>query len=160
MHKWVSRLLVRARMRAARLGRGRRLLVNTAVLVLAASTLLIAGLVNQASAGPSGHNMPPGKPSDLSPHLGQVACGGFVGTASPTVQARYVDANGDDTLSATFQWRRAPHGSINVRHVGIVQRRGLGQARVVVVQRKRDRGRCRRRRGCGHQPRERLRARL
>lgn len=51
------------------------------------------------------YNTVPGAPANLSPHQGQAACGGVVGTSSPVLQARYVDADGDDTLSATFKWQ-------------------------------------------------------
>jgi hypothetical protein len=57
-------------------------------------------------------NTVPGTPTNLSPHLGQVACGGVVGTRSPTLQARYVDGDGADSLTATFQYQQLPSGTV------------------------------------------------
>ncbi|MEV0133323.1 LamG domain-containing protein [Dactylosporangium sp. NPDC050688] len=58
------------------------------------------------------YNTVPGTPANLSPHQGQIACGGIVGTNSPTLQAQYVDADGADTLSSTFQWQQLPSGTV------------------------------------------------
>ncbi|GAB3828943.1 LamG-like jellyroll fold domain-containing protein [Dactylosporangium cerinum] len=58
------------------------------------------------------YNTVPGTPANLSPHQGQVACGGFVGTNTPVLQAQYVDADGADTLSSTFQWQQLPSGGV------------------------------------------------
>jgi hypothetical protein len=58
------------------------------------------------------YNTVPGTPANLSPHQGQVACGGVVGTSSPVLQAQYVDADGGDTLSASFKWQQLPSGTV------------------------------------------------
>ena len=58
------------------------------------------------------YNTVPDVPANLSPHQGQVACGGVVGTYSPVLQAQYVDADGADTLSATFNWQEVPSGML------------------------------------------------
>jgi hypothetical protein len=58
------------------------------------------------------YNTVPGTPANLSPHQGQVACNGVVGTNSPTLQAQYVDADGSDSLSSTFQWQQLPSGAV------------------------------------------------
>ncbi|WP_460493339.1 hypothetical protein [Dactylosporangium cerinum] len=58
------------------------------------------------------YNTVPGTPANLSPHQGQVACGGIVGTNSPTLQAQYVDADGADNLISNFQWQQLPSGAV------------------------------------------------
>jgi hypothetical protein len=57
-------------------------------------------------------NTVPGPPANLSPHQGQVACGGVVGTYSPVLQAQYVDGDGSDTLTSTFAWQQLPSGAV------------------------------------------------
>ncbi|MFF5229376.1 LamG-like jellyroll fold domain-containing protein [Dactylosporangium sp. NPDC000521] len=59
------------------------------------------------------YNTVPGAPANLSPHLGQVACGGVVGTTSPTLQAQLVDADTGDTLTSAFEWQQLPSGTVN-----------------------------------------------
>jgi Concanavalin A-like lectin/glucanases superfamily len=59
------------------------------------------------------YNTVPSTPANLSPHQGQVACGGIVGTPSPVLTAQYADADGTDTLSAVFRWQELPSGSVN-----------------------------------------------
>jgi hypothetical protein len=49
-------------------------------------------------------NTIPGDPTDLSPTY-PTSCGGVVGTTSPHLQAKYVDADPGDRLSATFEYR-------------------------------------------------------
>ncbi|WP_432990484.1 LamG-like jellyroll fold domain-containing protein [Dactylosporangium sp. CA-233914] len=58
------------------------------------------------------YNTVPGTPANLSPHQGQINCGGFVGTTTPALQAQYVDGDGSDTLSSTFQWQQLPSGTV------------------------------------------------
>lgn len=58
------------------------------------------------------YNTVPGTPANLSPHQGQIACGGAVGTTSPAISAQYVDADGSDTLSASFKWQQLPSGAV------------------------------------------------
>ncbi|MFF5233321.1 LamG domain-containing protein, partial [Dactylosporangium sp. NPDC000521] len=58
------------------------------------------------------YNTVPGTPANLSPHQGQVACGGIVGTTTPVLQAQYVDADGADNLTSTFQWQQLPSGAV------------------------------------------------
>ncbi|GAA2391678.1 LamG domain-containing protein [Dactylosporangium salmoneum] len=57
------------------------------------------------------YNTVPGTPANLHPHSG-VACGGYVGTTSPSIEAQYVDADGSDTLNATFEWKQLPSGAV------------------------------------------------
>jgi hypothetical protein len=59
------------------------------------------------------YNTVPAVPDTLSPYQGQVACNGVVGTYSPVLQARYVDGDSTDTLSATFHWQQLPNGPVN-----------------------------------------------
>jgi hypothetical protein len=59
------------------------------------------------------YNTVPGAPDNLSPHQGQVACNGIVGTTSPVLTARYADNDTSDTLSATFHWQQLPSGTVN-----------------------------------------------
>jgi len=56
------------------------------------------------------YNSVPGTPVNLSPHNGQVACGGMVGTTSPVLRAQFPDADGSDTLTTTFAWEPVPLG--------------------------------------------------
>jgi hypothetical protein len=59
------------------------------------------------------YNTPPATPDTLSPHAGQVACGGVVGTTTPVLQARYGDADGGQSLVGTFNWQELPSGPVN-----------------------------------------------
>lgn len=54
----------------------------------------------------------PGVPGNLSPHQGQATCGSVIGTTSPVLQAQYVDADGSNTLTATFNWQQLPSGAV------------------------------------------------
>ncbi|MFF5235551.1 LamG-like jellyroll fold domain-containing protein [Dactylosporangium sp. NPDC000521] len=58
------------------------------------------------------YNTVPGTPANLSPHQGQVACGGVIGTTTPVLQAQYVDADTADNLTSTFQWQQLPSGAV------------------------------------------------
>jgi hypothetical protein len=58
------------------------------------------------------YNTVPGTPANLSPHNGQVACGGVVGTYSPVLRAQYVDVDTNDQLTGTFAWRQGSTGTI------------------------------------------------
>ncbi|WJK40206.1 LamG domain-containing protein [Solwaraspora sp. WMMA2056] len=49
------------------------------------------------------YNSRPGIPTELT--TSSVACGGVVGTTSPTLRARYVDPDGSDTLTGRFEWK-------------------------------------------------------
>jgi hypothetical protein len=52
----------------------------------------------------------PTAPSNLN--VSGVACGGAVGTTSPVLSATYNDADGGDTLSATFAWKDNAVGTV------------------------------------------------
>ncbi|GHJ48978.1 hypothetical protein Cs7R123_63200 [Catellatospora sp. TT07R-123] len=52
----------------------------------------------------------PTAPSNLN--VSGVACGGVVGTTSPVLSATYNDADGADTLSATFAWKDNAVGTV------------------------------------------------
>lgn len=60
----------------------------------------------------------PGTPTTLT--TSGAACGSRIGTLSPTLSARAVDADSGDTLQATFHWQQVPTGSvITVTRTGI-----------------------------------------
>lgn len=60
----------------------------------------------------------PGTPTTLT--TSGAACGSRIGTLTPTLSARAVDADSGDTLSATFHWQQVPSGSvITVNRTGI-----------------------------------------
>ncbi|GHJ45472.1 hypothetical protein Cs7R123_28140 [Catellatospora sp. TT07R-123] len=52
----------------------------------------------------------PSVPANLAPVHG-VACGGTIGTTSPTLEAQYADVDTADTLTATFEWKQLPSGT-------------------------------------------------
>jgi hypothetical protein len=52
----------------------------------------------------------PGTPANVAPVHG-VSCGSVIGTASPAIEAQYVDADTSDTLTATFEWKQLPSGT-------------------------------------------------
>jgi hypothetical protein len=58
-----------------------------------------------------GYNSYPGTPADLK--TSGVACGGTIGTTSPNLKAQFVDVDGSDTLSSTFEWQELPSGAVN-----------------------------------------------
>jgi hypothetical protein len=61
------------------------------------------------------YNSVPGTPTDLRPELG-VDCGGVVGTRTPTLRAKYVDADGaSDRLSGTFQYRQVGSTTVTTK---------------------------------------------
>jgi Concanavalin A-like lectin/glucanases superfamily len=58
------------------------------------------------------YNTVPATPDSLSPNTG-IACNSFVGTKTPALTARYVDADTNDTLSATFRWQQVGSPTVN-----------------------------------------------
>ena len=55
------------------------------------------------------YNSYPGTPANLT--TSTRACGGLVGTTSPTLRAQYVDVDSGDVLTGTFQYRQLPSGA-------------------------------------------------
>jgi hypothetical protein len=72
------------------------------------------------------YNTPPPTPDMLSPHAGQVACGGVVGTTSPVLQARYGDADTGQSLTGTFNWQQLPSGTVTTVSSGSVPANNFG----------------------------------
>ena len=60
----------------------------------------------------------PGTPANLN--TSGVACGSTLGVLTPSLKAQAVDADGGDTLSATFHWQQLPSGTVNTSTVGSI----------------------------------------
>ncbi|WP_083929799.1 LamG domain-containing protein [Catelliglobosispora koreensis] len=57
------------------------------------------------------YNTHPGTPTNLT--TSAAACGSSIATLSPLLKGQYIDADGSDTLTATFEWQELPSGAVN-----------------------------------------------